>query len=178
MFSLAKFALFSLVFFATLALAIPSPAGHRDDPRALIAKANVDLKLTFNSVNSTNATSGCIDSVLQEAAGIVRELTRALKGLNLTGCGCTYDIMALIAFQLKIIFGAIDTLHGSFSDIESLLGDIVDAVADLLNVVLSLVGGLVGELLILLIGNGCAGVLLKLKLGVLINLLGLGGLLG
>lgn len=44
--------------------------------------------------------------------------------------------------------------------------------------VLALVGGLVGELLILLIGNGCAGILLKLKLSVLLNLLGLGGLLG
>jgi hypothetical protein len=52
------------------------------------------------------------------------------------------------------------------------------AVVGLLDVVLALVGGLVGELLILLIGNGCAGILLKLKLGVLINLLGLGGLLG
>lgn len=40
MFSLVKFALFSLISFATLALAIPSPAGHANDPRALIAKAN------------------------------------------------------------------------------------------------------------------------------------------
>jgi hypothetical protein len=45
-------------------------------------------------------------------------------------------------------------------------------------VVLALVGGLVGELLVLLIGNGCASILLTLKLGALINLLGLGGLLG
>jgi len=52
------------------------------------------------------------------------------------------------------------------------------AVVELLDVVLVLVGGLAGELLILLIDNGCAGILLRLKLGVLVNLLGLGGLLG
>jgi hypothetical protein len=40
MFSLVKFALFSLICLATLALAIPSPAGHPNDPRALIANAN------------------------------------------------------------------------------------------------------------------------------------------
>lgn len=51
-------------------------------------------------------------------------------------------------------------------------------VVELLDVVLALVGGLVGELLILLIGNGCAGVILELKLLDLINCLGLGGLLG
>jgi hypothetical protein len=41
--------------------------------------------------------------VLQEVAVIVRELTWALKGLNLVGCGCTYDIIALIADLLKVI---------------------------------------------------------------------------
>lgn len=51
-------------------------------------------------------------------------------------------------------------------------------VVELLKVVLALVGGLVGELLILLISNGCAGIILDLKLGPLINCLGLGGLLG
>ena len=47
MFSLVKFALFSLICFATLALAIPSPAGHPNDPRALIANANDNLKGTL-----------------------------------------------------------------------------------------------------------------------------------
>lgn len=50
-------------------------------------------------------------------------------------------------------------------------------VVKLLDVVLALVGGLVAELLILLIGNGCALVILELKLTDLINCLGLGGLL-
>ncbi|KAF8504840.1 hypothetical protein F5888DRAFT_1903714 [Russula emetica] len=184
MFSLVKFALFFFIAFATLALAIPSPADQPKDPRALIANANAVIEgtvLSLNYVNSANATSGCIGPVLQEVAGIVSELTWALKELDLAGCGCTYDIIALIATLLKIIFGAIGTLQGSFSDLEPLLGDLVAAVVELLDVVLALVGGLVGELLILLIDNGCAGVLLRLKLdvlGVVINLLGLGGLLG
>ncbi|KAI0274088.1 hypothetical protein BGY98DRAFT_936096 [Russula aff. rugulosa BPL654] len=185
MFSLVKLALFSLIAFATLALAIPSPANplNDPDPRGLIAKARTAVAETvvpLNYVDSFNGTSGCIP-VLQEVAVIVRELTWALKGLNLVGCGCTYDIIALIADLLKTIFEAIDVLQGSVSDLEPLLGDLVAAVVELLNVVLALVGGLVGELLILLIGNGCAGILLKLKLSVLsvlINLLGLGGLLG
>ena len=52
MFSLVKLALFSLISFATLALAIPSQAGHPKDPRALIAKANVDLQGTVLSLSS------------------------------------------------------------------------------------------------------------------------------
>lgn len=43
--------------------------------------------------------------------------------------------------------------------------------------VLGLVGELVAELLVLLIGNGCAGIILGLKLDPLINCLGLGSLL-
>jgi len=41
--------------------------------------------------------------VLQEVAVIVRELAWALKELHLAGCGCTYDIIALIAIQLKVV---------------------------------------------------------------------------
>ena len=44
--------------------------------------------------------------------------------------------------------------------------------------VLWLVGGLVGELLVLLIGNGCAGTILGLNLSALIDCLGLSSLLG
>jgi hypothetical protein len=51
MFSLAKFALFSLISFATLALAIPSPAGQPKDPRALIANANAALEATVLSLS-------------------------------------------------------------------------------------------------------------------------------
>ena len=49
---------------------------------------------------------------------------------------------------------------------------------ELVNVVLGLVGVLVVELLVLLIGNGCAGTILGLNLKALIDSLGLGGLLG
>jgi len=50
MFSLVKIALFSLISFATLALAIPSPVGHSNDPRALIVKANDNLAGTVLSL--------------------------------------------------------------------------------------------------------------------------------
>jgi len=50
-------------------------------------------------------------------------------------------------------------------------------IVELVQVVLGLVGPLVAELLVLLIGNGSAGVILGLKLGPLINCLGLGSLL-
>jgi len=39
-----KLALFSFISFAALVLAIPSPAGHPHDPRALISDANVALE--------------------------------------------------------------------------------------------------------------------------------------
>ena len=51
---------------------------------------------------------------------------------------------------------------------------------DLLDAVVMLVGGtgLVGKLIVVLISNGCLALILKLHLGALINILGLGGLLG
>ncbi len=48
---------------------------------------------------------------------------------------------------------------------------------ELVQVVLGLVGVLVAELLVLLIGNGCAGIILGLKLSPLIDCPGLGSLL-
>jgi hypothetical protein len=48
----------------------------------------------------------------------------------------------------------------------------------LLDVVLAIVGGLAWELIALLIGNGCAGLILGLRLDGLISALGLGGLGG
>jgi len=53
-------------------------------------------------------------------------------------------------------------------------------VVKLLDTVFMLVGGIgfVGELIVLLISNGCLALILKLHLGDLINALCLGGLLG
>jgi hypothetical protein len=53
-------------------------------------------------------------------------------------------------------------------------------ISELLDVVFLLVGGVgfVGQLVILLISNGCLGLILKLHLSALINILGLGNLLG
>ena len=52
------------------------------------------------------------------------------------------------------------------------------AIVKLVQVVLELVGALVAELLVLLIGNGCAGIIIGLDLGSLIECLGLDNLLG
>jgi hypothetical protein len=41
--------------------------------------------------------------VFQEVTVIVRELTWALKGLDLAGCDCTHDIIVLIATLLKVV---------------------------------------------------------------------------
>jgi len=54
-------------------------------------------------LDSANATSACVTPVFQEVAVIVRELTWALKGLHLAGCGCTSDIITLIAIHLKVV---------------------------------------------------------------------------
>ena len=54
MFSLVKLALFSLIAFATLALAIPSPANplNDPDPRDLIAKASTAVAETVVPLSS------------------------------------------------------------------------------------------------------------------------------
>ena len=52
------------------------------------------------------------------------------------------------------------------------------AIVKLVQVVLELVGALVAELLVLLIGNGCARIIVGLDLGSLIECLGLDNLLG
>ena len=52
------------------------------------------------------------------------------------------------------------------------------AIVELIQVVLGLVGPLVANLLALLIGNGCAGIIVQLGLTDLINCLGLGQTLG
>lgn len=50
MFSLVKLALIFLISFATLALAIPSPAGQ-NDAVVLISKANADIEGTVLSLS-------------------------------------------------------------------------------------------------------------------------------
>ncbi|KAF8483878.1 hypothetical protein DFH94DRAFT_819960 [Russula ochroleuca] len=181
-----KVALFAFISFAALALAIPSPVGQlqpgSQDPRALILSCNDQLAvavLPLHYLTHANATSECVGAVIEEVVDILEMLVGALSGLSLSGCGCTvHDIIASIAITLKIIFEALGIVFGLYSGLDSLLGPLVALVVELLKVVLALVGGLVGELLILLISNGCAGIILDLKLGPLINCLGLGGLLG
>jgi hypothetical protein len=53
-------------------------------------------------------------------------------------------------------------------------------IVKLLDAVFMLVGGIgfIGDLIVLLINNSCLALIIKLHLGALINILGLGGLLG
>ncbi|KAI0289375.1 hypothetical protein BC826DRAFT_971017 [Russula brevipes] len=182
MLSPVKIALFAFISFATLALAVPSPAGHVNDPKALIISANVALeKILFplTHLTAANATSDCIVPVINEVVETVDELIIALQNSSLSGCGCTgHDIIKLVAITLEIIFKALSIVHGSYSDLGVLLGDLISRILVLLDVVVALVGGLVGELLFLLLGKNCVGILLDLKLGALLDFLGLGGLLG
>ncbi|KAI9465355.1 hypothetical protein BJY52DRAFT_1388878 [Lactarius psammicola] len=182
MFSPIKIALFSLISFAALAVAIPAPEPRHADAKALITGTNVLLKkalLPIAHVNSANATSEYVTPVIGEVVEIVTDLVDALRGSGLSGCGCTKDdILVLISTTLQIIFGTLGPACGSYSGLSSLIGGLVSVIVELVQVVLGLVGGLVTELLVLLIGNGCAGVILGLKLGPLIDSLGLGSLLG
>jgi len=181
MFSPLKVVLFAFISFAALALAIPSPASPSKDPRDVILGYNNALNIAVDPlryVTTVNATSDSITPVLDEVCGILAELINDLSLSSLSFCDCTvHDIIALIAITLEIIFEALGICYNSFSGLGPLLGNLVTLIVKLLDVVLALVGGLVTELLVLLIGNGCALVILDLKLTDLINLLGLGGLL-
>ncbi|KAI0002112.1 hypothetical protein BJV74DRAFT_817006 [Russula compacta] len=182
MFSPLKIALFSLISLATLALAVPTQQDRSQDLKALISSTNLALQSAVQPLNyltSANETSDCIGPVIYEVVVIVTELVSDLQGSSLSGCGCTtHDIVELIAITLNIIFEPLGIVYGSYSGLGALLGNLVSVIVELLDVVLALVGGLVWELLALLIGNGCARVILNLQLGPLINALGLGGLLG
>ncbi|KAH9046786.1 hypothetical protein EDB84DRAFT_1435231 [Lactarius hengduanensis] len=181
MFSPIKVALFAFISFATLAIAIPAPEPRRADAKALITGTNVLLRkamLPIAHVNSANATSEYVTPVLDQVVEIVVDLVDALKGSGLSGCGCTsQDILELVSTTLQIILGTLGPACGSNSGLLPLIGGLVSVVVELLQVVLGLVGGLVTELLVLLINNGCAGVVLGLRLDPLIDCLGLGSLL-
>ncbi|KAH9067538.1 hypothetical protein EDB87DRAFT_3591 [Lactarius vividus] len=181
MFSPIKVALFAFISFATLAVAIPAPEPRHADAKALITGTNVLLRkalLPIAHVNSANATSEYVSPAIDQVVEIVTELVDALRGSSLSGCGCTsQDILELVSATLQIILGTLGPACGSNPDLLPLLDGLVSVVVELVQVVLGLVDGLVNELLVLLINNGCAGIILGLRLGPLINSLGLGSLL-
>ncbi|KAH9956258.1 hypothetical protein BC827DRAFT_804272 [Russula dissimulans] len=198
-----KIAFFAFLSFATLALAIPTSdaRGQYQDPKAAISSANVALQSavlplclcclpsTFRAtyahhpciayVTHANVTSDCLESVIDDITVIVFGLIGELRLSSLSACGCSAnEIVGLIAVTLEIILNSLYNVYILYPGLVSLLGQLIVLVVELLEVVLTLVGGLVGELVFLLIGNGCAGVILKLNLSAIIHVLGLGGLLG
>ncbi|KAI0251240.1 hypothetical protein BJV78DRAFT_1154628 [Lactifluus subvellereus] len=182
MLSPLKLALIAIISFTTLAVATPTLEARSQDPKALISDANWRLEravLPFYFVTPANATSDCFVPIIEEVVEIVGGLLSALEVSSLSGCDCTsQDILVLTATTLEIILGSLGVAYGSDAGLTHLLGGLVALIVQLVDVVLALVGGLVGELVLLLIGNGCAGTILGLNLGGLINSLGLGSLLG
>jgi hypothetical protein len=181
MFSPIKIALFAFISFATLAIAIPTPEPRHADAKALIADCNGRLQsaiLPIGQLNSGDLTPEYVSPILGDVIEIINDLIGGLQESGLSGCGCTsQDILELIASTLQIILQPLGLACGSNSDLLPLLGGLVSVIVQLVQVVLGLVGPLVFNLLALLIGNGCAGVILGLNLGPLIDCLGLGGLL-
>ncbi|KAI9510329.1 hypothetical protein F5148DRAFT_1282098 [Russula earlei] len=184
MLSPIKVALFAFIFFATVAFAIPAPTldVRSQNPSALISRNNLALEralLPLANLAPPNATSDCVGPIIQETVEILAELINSLRLSSLSGCGCTGgEIVELLAITLKIILDPLRIVYVSYPNLIFLLGSLVTLVVELVQVTLALVGGLVGELVFFLIGNGCAGIILELKLGAIVHVLGLGGLLG
>ncbi|KAN0137740.1 hypothetical protein V8E53_004224 [Lactarius tabidus] len=179
MFSLSKIALFSLISFATLALAIPAPEPRTATAQDLLTGACARLANTIQPLSyctPSNNTAYYIDPIVSDVTTILTELNAALKGSDL---GCTVqELLELVANLLQIILGPLGTACASNSGLLGLVGELVAAIVALVQVVLGLVGPLVASLLALLIGNGCAGIIVNLGLSDLIACLGLDKLLG
>ena len=127
MLSLPKIALFSLISFATLALAITAPEPRSVNARALFTAANVQIvntmypidSSTFISFSSTllytyglriayvtpsNNTAANIGPILTEVTSIVNKFIIALKGSNLD-CSAQ-EILELAADLIKVLLSS------------------------------------------------------------------------
>ena len=124
MLSLSKIALFSIISFATLALAITTPEPRSANTRALFAAANVQIVNTMYPVGSStclsfsstmlyayglrivyatpsNNTAANIGPILTEVTSIVNEFSIALKGSN-PDCS-VQEILELVADLIKVL---------------------------------------------------------------------------
>jgi hypothetical protein len=134
MFSPIKIALFALISFATLAVAIPAPEPRHADAKALITDCNYRLQsvilpigtsaclsfpltqvyahgLRIAYVNSDNATSEYVSPVLDEVVVILTDLVDGLQGSGLSGCGCTsQDILGLISTTLQVLLPSLSVV--------------------------------------------------------------------
>ena len=124
MLSLSKIALFSLISFATLALAIPAPKPRSSNTKALFTGVNGQLVNTMYPVGSSaclsfsstllyayslrvacatpsNNTAVNIDPILTEVISVVNGLIYSLKE---SGLDCTVqEILELVADLLKVL---------------------------------------------------------------------------
>jgi len=178
MFSLSKIALFSLISFATLALALPAPEPRSVNAKTALTDATKRLEICMLPVacaTPSNNTANNIVPILTEATSILTELTYTLEGASL---GCTVEeLLELVADLVKTILDPLNTACGSNSELLGLVGGLVAAIVALVQMVLGLVGPRVTNLLALLIANGCVKIILGLGLSDLIDCLGLGGVL-
>lgn len=175
MLSLFKVALFSLISFATLALAMPA-----SEPRTLNAKDLLnDVKDQIGNalapvsyVTQSNNTADCIEPIVSNITAIITELANDLEGSSLSG-STVKEVVELVADLLKVILKPLSTACGSNSDLLSVVGDLVTEIVALIKAILKLVGFEVVQLLVLLAGNGCVKIILELGLSDLIKCLGL-----
>ena len=126
MLSLSKIALFSLISFAALALAIPAPEPRQSNAKTLLTNANSQIVQTMypvgssaylsfsvmllyayglriGCVDSNNATAASVGPILEVVAGIVGDLVSDLQGASLSDC-TKQDILGLVATLLKVLF--------------------------------------------------------------------------
>ncbi|KAI0264185.1 hypothetical protein BC834DRAFT_970911 [Gloeopeniophorella convolvens] len=177
MLSSFKLALFALVAFAALVLASPTAETRGStDVKGLFTDTNNQLKGVFASWGSGTVTPAVFTAGVSQASTIVRTLTVNLKGASLDGCGCGSDILGLVAELLLIILGPINTACGYNSGLLGLVGGLIALLVELIEVVLALVGVLVVELVVLLLGNGCLTIILGLSVSVVGPLLSCLGL--
>jgi hypothetical protein len=124
MFSLSKIALFSLISFATLALAIPAPEPRTASAKDLLSGACAQVAniiqplcsstcLSFSFIylyayglriaycTPSNNTAYYIDPIVSEVTSTLTELIAALKGSDL---GCTVqELLELVANLLQVL---------------------------------------------------------------------------
>ncbi|KAN0137741.1 hypothetical protein V8E53_004225 [Lactarius tabidus] len=177
MFSLSKITLFSLISFATLALAMPAPEPRTANAKDLLTTANENLGNVLTSITSvtqSNDTADSISSIISEVQSIINELVEDLGGSSLSDSSMK-EILGQVANVFETVLKPLSTASSSNSDLSGLLGDLVTSLVALVKAIFELVGSHPVQLVALLVSNGCAGIIAKLGLTDLIDSLDLNG---
>ncbi|KAH9976279.1 hypothetical protein BGW80DRAFT_1558760 [Lactifluus volemus] len=180
--ALASFATFSYASSHSQSESHQLPIMAGKNPKALISDANILLEqalLPFYFINPTNATADSFVPVINQVVEIVNGLIKALRSSSLDGCDCTReDILVLTATTFKVILEPLGIAFSSDRGLSLLLPLLVsNRLGELIHVVLALIGGVVADLVFLLIRNGSVAAILGLNLHGLIGLLGLRGVI-